>query len=263
MPQQLPMSHITKMIGGYEATIVVCALPVDQVRAMLRPDLELAEQQLTPPSTHPVVFGFGRHSNVHLIHLELLWNQGYLEQFVGVPFVRLKPGLWRGPNHANFYFLPRLFLDKFIPVLGGIVWWGLPKRLSRVSDDHRRYRVQSLWKRNDIISLDIESRSEPGKLEDFPHLAPIAEMIAQPLIGKSLAEFGPWVGSTFDWRWPHAAIWSVGATMQISRPFLPGLKPATYQLPGIGDDPLGAFGVRTNWEFSLPYLPSRVAPEGT
>jgi hypothetical protein len=261
MPRQLPMSHITKMIGGYEATICVVAMPEAQVKAMLRPDLELAPQQLTPPSTHPVIFGFGRHSDVHLIHLERLWNQGYLEQFVGVPFTRLKAGLLRGPNQANFYFLPRLFLDRYIPVLGGVLWWGLPKRLSKVSTDDRRYQVRSLSGQEDIISLDIMSRDDHGQYADFPHLAPIAEMISQPLLGKSLNEFGPWVGSTFDWRWPHAEIWSVEASMKISEPFLPGLKPAIYELPGIWDTPLGAFGVRTNWEYSLPYLPSRVAPD--
>jgi len=260
MPQKLPMSHITKMVGSYDATLGVCALPVDQVRAMLPPDLELAEQQLTPPSTHPVVFGFGRHEHVHFTHLEFLWNQGYLEQFTGVPFVRLKPGRGREPNRANFYFLPRLFLDKLTPVVGGVLWWGFPKRLSRISVDDRRYRVRSLLKQDDLISLDIASRSEPGRFGEFPYLAPIAETISQPLIGKTLADFGPWVGSTFDWRWHAAEIWSVDATIQIRQPYLPGLEPATYQLSGIGDAPLGAFGVRTNWELSLPYSPSKVAP---
>jgi len=103
------------MVGLYDAVLGIVALPADQVSLMLPPyHVVLAEQSVTPPSTHPVVFGFGRHHHVHLTHLEWLWDQSYYEFFCRRPLGQPPgPGVREGQPGSGL--LPAAPVSEQVP----------------------------------------------------------------------------------------------------------------------------------------------------
>jgi len=245
------------LAGRYDAIIGVLAMPTEQVTQLVPANaVQLATQDVTPAGTHPVVFGFGRHHDAHLVHLEWLYKQSYFEFFLGVPYVNVSVRGDGGVTTAPVYYLPRLFLDKFWAVAGGVWWWGFEKQLAQISREGDRYSVRGFLGNEDIISLQTGAMSPKGSLETFPYLYQLADMISQPLLTKVLARLGPWSTSMFDWDWNQAEIWSVEARMTIADAFLPGLTTGTFEFPGIKDVPLGAFRIRTSWTLSVPYSSS-------
>ena len=83
-------------------------------------------------------------------------------------------------TYAPVYYLPRLFLDKFWAVAGGVWWWGFEKQLAQISREGDRYSVRGFLGNEDIISLqtgakDVHSGTTGGASvneEDAGRLVP-------------------------------------------------------------------------------------------
>jgi hypothetical protein len=256
----LPKLTFTELAGRYDAVLCTLPLPASDVSQMLPPEhVRLAPQDVTPSETHPVVFGFGRHHHVHLTGLDWLYNQDYSEFFVGIPYVNLDTVVDGAGSPAPLYYLPRLFLDKFLAVAGGVWWWGFEKQLARISVQNQDYSVRGFLGNENLISMTTGARGPQETYDKFPNLVPVANMISLPLLTKVFSGVGPWAASTFDWHWNSAEIWSVEASMTIADAFLPELPTGTFDFQGIKDVSLGAFQLRTNWTLSLPYAPNLAA----
>ena len=254
-----PKLTFTELAGQYDAVIGILTLPNEQVSQMLPPnDVQLGVQEVTPPGTHPVLFLFGRHTNAHLAHFQWLYHEDYNEFIVGIPYVSLTTE-GSGVAQEPLYYLPRLLLDKFLAVAGGVWWWGFEKQLAQISQAGDLYSVRGHLGNEDLISLQTKTMGVQSELSAFPFLFPVADMVSQPLLTKVFARLGPWATSTFDWKWNQAAIWPVEARMTISDAFLPGLPTGAFDLDSIEDTYLGTFRIRTNWTLSLPYSPRLVA----
>src|SRR5262245_50573450 len=103
-------------VGTYQAATVLWSLPLAVAQALLPSGLELGPQQVAPPGEHPVLLMFGHHQGVrpNFLHVP---GMEYLEFLVAVPHVQWvqRTDPYRGP----FAFLPRLFLDRWLPTALG------------------------------------------------------------------------------------------------------------------------------------------------
>jgi hypothetical protein len=114
-------------VGDLAAAIALIAVPAPSAHAMLPKGLRLAPQSLTSGDQHPLLLVLGRQRNVRLA----LFSTGtdYLEFILAVPFVEhARQGRHpRGP----FGYLPRLFLDRRMPILAGRLLFAYDKAVRR------------------------------------------------------------------------------------------------------------------------------------
>jgi len=79
--------------------------------------MELGEQDVTEPGTHPVVLFFHDMFQLHTSVPSLLPNLTYREHSVNVPFVHVPAGGMNIPSPGPYQFMPTLYLDSFLAEL--------------------------------------------------------------------------------------------------------------------------------------------------
>jgi len=247
---------IIHMEGGYVSSFFVASWPTSVVQSLLPAGVELAPQTVAPPGEHPVFFGFGKQENATLTYFRWLpfFPLNYLELLVGIPAVRRKSfGIC--PYDEPYMYIARLYLNRFIPVLGGVLFWGFPKMLARMQRTPTHYAVETLKGGTPLISLDSTPTGPFIPALNNQSFAFLGGLLGQRLLQKSLEGHGPLLSATMTWRLANAELRPLDAKMTISESFLPGLPTGSFTSTGIDVNPLGAFELRTRWRLSLPYPP--------
>ncbi|MFO0756797.1 MAG: acetoacetate decarboxylase family protein [Byssovorax sp.] len=237
---------------------VTLALPSDTVRGMLPYGLDLGDQRLTPPGTHPVVLWFQIMLRAHMSVPTLLPSMTYLEHIFGVPFVYVTRGAIDRRTPGPAFFMARLYLDSLLATAGGVLWWGFAKQMAEMRLTARRFSVAQ--EGEPLISLDFEPRGPFRSLASFPRMAPIREIMRQPLVSQVPAAVGPFFAfSDFHRDVEGGEIRPLATVVQIDEQFLPGLPcgrfPAEMQAPGIDTSALGSYEIRSPWRQGLIYPP--------
>ncbi len=216
------------------------------VQAMLPGGLELGPQTLAPAGQHPICFMFCLQKDVRPPLLGL--GLKYLELILAVPFVQ-----WTHPTNSYrgpFIFMPRLYLDRWLPVILG--WfYGFAKVRARMSTAENYYRVRSLLRDRPIISGDFAPHGPIGPPSSFPHFEPVRDLFRQPFVAKSIV--GPFICSRFDFHLDDAHMQSIDATVHLTEAFVPGLAVGDFHVPGIDMTPVGAFYIQIPWTLSPPF----------
>jgi hypothetical protein len=246
------------MTGGYVASFFNCAWPLDTVRGLLPAGLDLAPQSVTAPDLHPVLMGFGRQENVTMEHLGWLpiFPMNYLEYFIGIPAVQRRGC---GPYHEPYLYMARLYLNSFLPVLGGVLFWGFPKELAVIKQGPGHFQVSTLRGQQPLISLESTATGDFSAALAHQNFAFVGGLLGQRLVEKSLDAHGPLLSATMTWDLAQAELRPLQATMEIASAFLPGLPTGRFEspTPGIDQNPMGAFELRTTWRLSLPFRPGK------
>ncbi|HYC53733.1 MAG TPA: hypothetical protein VEL28_02180 [Candidatus Binatia bacterium] len=159
--------------GHFAGTLALVSSPLQTAGSFLHPQWEPAAQEISPTSSHPLLFLLGRHSNVvgtapGFDRLPLSYN----EALVGVPYVRA-----RGGTHS-FFHMARLYLDRRWPTWMGMLF-GFDKNLRTVENGPGRFVVHerdggALWSAAIVDApgeVSAEVRQQVASIFELPFLS--------------------------------------------------------------------------------------------
>jgi hypothetical protein len=235
------------VLGTYAAWALLLGLPRSAAQAMLPAALEPGPQSYTPPGQHPILLMFGHHEGVRPDFLSIR-GMDYLEFLVAVPNVQwvntARP--YRGP----LAFLPRLYLDQWLPVVLGWVY-GFAKERGRLRAGADRYAVNSYLGNRPLIAGTFVPRGQPGPPPALPNFGALAGLFRMPFANKLTVE--PFLCCFQDFKLAEATVQAVAADVTIATAFLPQLPTGRFQVPGLDEAPLGAFRIRVPWALTPPF----------
>jgi hypothetical protein len=237
---------------------VTIALPTERVRGMLPEGLELGEQRLTPPGTHPVVLWFQVMLRAHMSVPTLLPSMTYLEHIFAVPHTFVTRGRVDRRTPGPYLFMARLYLDDLLATVGGVLWWGFAKEMAELRLGRRRFSVAQ--RGDTLISLRFEPQGELLPASRFPHFGAMRQIMRQPLVSQLPLGRGPFFAcSDFDRAVEEGRMRPLRTVVEVREPFVPGLPcarfPAEGAAPGIEVSPLGSYEIRSPWRQGLIYAP--------
>jgi hypothetical protein len=159
--------------------------------------------------------------------------------------------------------MPRLYLDRWLPIIGGVTFWGFAKEPASIRVTENSYRVTTpagepvaslFWK-------PANSKVRLGVPVDSPYFQIIRLILSQTLISRVPGAVGPFFAlSDFTRYWnfvipiPIETIVELG-TLRIPVQTRGGIALDTWD-PGIDTSVLGGFTALVPWRLSLPYLPA-------
>lgn len=238
---------------------VTLELPSERVRGLLPHGLTLGEQTVTRAGTHPVVLLCNEILRAHMTVPSALPSLSYREQSLGIPFCYVTDGRGQETEQGPFYYQPRLWLDSLLAMMGGVVYWGLTKRMARFQLDDNLFAVTSQQGRS-LSSVRSRPTGAALPVASYPFFAPIRQLHEQPLIMTAPFGMGPFfVCCNFDKAWDHGTLCPLETSTQIDESFVPGLQ--TGRFPehglrgGIDTSVVGSYELRLPWRLSLPYAP--------
>lgn len=252
--------QFVQLVGDGDIRCATLVLPTPQVRALLPWGLDLEPQTLTPPGTHPVVMFFQDMLRAHMTVPTLLPSMSYHEQVVGIPFVRCQTVA--GPVPGPFFYMPNLFLDDWLAILGGRLYWGFAKQYAQYEVTRGRYAARDAY--GPLVALDHEPTGRWRPASEMPNFEPWCRprtgIMCQPLIAMLPMGMGPlFVASDFEKHWPSAQVRPLTTRVHIHRSFVPALPTGAFPrhgpAPGLDRTVVGSFQVRARWRLTLPYLP--------
>lgn len=233
---------------------VTLELPIQDVRRMLPQGLGLSE--CFGASTHPVMLFFSDMFDVRL-SFPMAPSLNYHEMLVGIPNTRLLDHGSFFPTQAPFFYVPVLYLDDMIGVLGGKLYWGLAKKFARALVYDFDYAIESI-EGHRLASLHYlpqgESWSPVRERSDFE---PLRQILSQPLITQVPFGHGPGFACTdYDKAWTQARVRPIRATVKTSSLAVRGLPtrrfPETGEMFGFSPEHhLGCFELDTPFQASL------------
>jgi hypothetical protein len=238
---------------------VTVALPTERVNDFLPAGMELGEQSVSPPGTHPIILFFHDMFRAQMSIPTLLPNMTYHEHSVGVPFTYISRGGLTPGKPGPYYFMPRLHLDNFFATLGGVLFWGFAKHPGTFTVTGDRYSVADANDRP-ITTVTWRASGEHRPIAEYPNFEPVRQMLSQPIISMVPVALGPFfILSDFDKNWEVATVRPLETTMEVFVEYVPGFSggryPATGRSSGIDKSVLGSYELRAPWRLSLPYPP--------
>jgi hypothetical protein len=240
---------------------VTLAVPKERVQALLPSGLVLGEQTVTPAGTHPVIASFNDLSHARMSVPSLMPTLNYNEYTLGIPYSYIaRSGLNRN-SPGPYYYMPKLFLDSMLAVIGGVSFWGFRKVPASFNVDGERFAITDSGQA--LTSLSWTSAGALKPVSSYPNFEPIRSMLDQRLISQLPPLGGPiFVVSDFDRRWEAATLRPLETTLAIDSDFVPDCTSfAQYTVgrgttsPGIDKSVLGSYELVTPWRLSFPYLP--------
>lgn len=241
---------------------VTLSVPTALVTKLLPPGLALGAQGVTKPETHPVIVSYNELTRAQMSVPSLLPILNYYEYTLGIPYTFIARG---GLNHNSpgpYYFMPKLFLNSTLAVIGGVAFWGFHKTPARFNVGDEHFNILT-GQGEQLTSLEWEPSGDFMPIAGYPNFEPIREMLDQPLVSQVPPTSGPiFVVSDFDKRWDAARLRPLRTTLTIDEDFVHGCKsfaqctagPATTS-PGIDRNVLGSYELIAPWRLSMPYLP--------
>lgn len=241
---QIPRSLI-QGAGYYRCGAVVLPYPTQNINQLLPKELEMGEQTVTPPGTHPLLLLFGQHRDVHVDGVNI-FGLNYMETVVSVPYVR-----WRDTRRAfvgPLAYLRRMYLSELLPVLMGYPY-AFPKELARIQG-LPDYRVRSFLGDQPLLLGNFHPYGPATDAMSFPNFAGLVDLFRQPFVCN--IGFG-FVCSNMTFDTTRGAVRAADATVVIEREFVKGIIPGPTSLPGLDADPLGAFMFEAPWKITTPF----------
>jgi hypothetical protein len=262
-PASAPAWNYMSLNGNAHVRAQTLVLPSAVVASMLPRGMELGPQRLTPKGKHPLVLFFQDLSRMHMTIPTLLPRMTYNEQVVGIPFVRVVAGYeWVGPL-GPFFYMPNLYLNDFLPMIGGRLFWGFNKQFAPIEVNDHSWTVRGDDRR---VLISMKWRSPTGGWrtpEAFPHFAEFCQsesgIMNQPLVSMLPGYFQFFsVCSEFSKLWSHCRIRPIQSRVHIGEPFVEGLPTGSFPKAadwsaGIDAVRLGAFELQAPVRVSLPF----------
>jgi Acetoacetate decarboxylase (ADC) len=240
------------LYGTVEGRFAFLQAEVQFLQALLPPDLELAPQQYTPAGYHPLLLMFNKtqlHTNDNLERIAKEYNLGlnlnYNEFIVMLPYVQFKDASYN--KDAPYCFLPVLYLDSLLAVLGGRVFWEFNKELARFTTDGVEYRVASELTDTTLFYSTTYMSGVPVLDQQLGNFNAIAPILSLPVI-----EHGPYgyVSSIYSVAYQNQYI--TPGSIQIVNQSCKYFPSGALNIPSIETQQLGCFNL--NYDWSLTYI---------
>ena len=220
------------------------------LQTLLPDDLVLAPQSYSPPGQHPHLLMFNDtwlKSNLNLERIaaasDSILNLHYNEFIVMLPYVQFKepPYDEKGP----YCYLPVLYLDSLLAVLGGRLFWEFNKEMAQFTVDPGSFNVIAENGTNPLVSgvSLMAGFLQPDKsIANFQTIAPILEL---PVI-----EHGPYgyVSSVYKIFFENQDISPTG--LDVNNSSCQYMPPGLLTSPAITENPLGSFLLDYDWKLS-------------
>jgi hypothetical protein len=221
------------------------------VQSLLPPDLELAPQQFCPQGYHPLLLMFNythleSNSTLERIAQEykLGLNLNYNEFIVMLPFVQFKNS---AVNEGPYCFLPVLYLDSILAVLGGRIFWEFNKVLARFNTIGVNFNVLSELTNSALFTTEFGVEGAPVLDSKLPNFESIIPILSLPVLEYGLYGY---VTSIYTVEYENQMIIpSVMNLNNISCKYMPG---GLLSSPSILQNVLGCFNLTYNW--TLTYI---------
>jgi hypothetical protein len=242
-----------EVAGQYRTHFVPWSLHRQSLTRLLPDMLELAPQCLVSGDRHPVLLSFGRQERVFPL-VQSDKGMAYFEFIVAVPYLQWKSHVqcYRGP----FVYLPRLYLDQWLPMILGWLC-GFAKERAYVISGENEYHITSYSERVTLISASFAPCGKTGTPDEFAGFGDLREIFAQPLVTHT-----PVGSMCLDFRWhlEQARVQAIAADVRIEWAFLPGMEVEEFRVDGIDKCAMGAFYLDVPWTLSRPFRPSSIRP---
>lgn len=229
-------------------------IEIDSVfaQSLLASDLELAPQTFTPSGKHPLLLLFNRthlEPNFKLERIAKEYNLGieldYNEFIVMLPYVQFKNSNYN--SGAPYCFLPVLYLDSLLAVLGGRMFWEFNKELARFDIAGYNFNVSSEILDSPIFTTEFLLEGQPVLESDLQNFNAIIPILKLPVI-----EHGPYgyVSSIYTVEYENQFISPTSINLNnISCKYMPK---GAINSPSILQSALGCFALDYNW--TLTYI---------
>jgi hypothetical protein len=240
---------------------VTLELPSDRVARLLPPGIELGPQDVTAPGTHPVIISFNELSRVRTTMPSLMPTLSYREYTFGIPYSYATRGMMTARSLGPFYYMPRLFLDSFLAVMGGVMFWGYAKQSAEFADTDTSCSIRSTDD-EPLTELTWTPAGDYADVDAYENFAPVRRMLDQPLISMLPPGIGTLpVIADFEKQWSQARLRPIETSLAVNSEFLEGFTPGNYppgskaMAPGIDRSVLGSYEYYAPWRLSMPYSP--------
>ena len=210
----------------FNGHIAVWSWPAEEVRQLLAPGLELADQPFEASigkDHHPVVFAYGEQTRGANFFAGIPIRSGlaYHEAGMFVPFVR-KRGHVGTPRTA----VPRMYADFFPPVWHDEAYYGFGKQLVEFREEGA-LRLCLSADGCPLLDLAVEPRGpwQPAVSCTDPVLALIQAAATLPVVGRM--KDGSFVGSHFLWDFRPATLRAADSTVELAAGVVDRVKART------------------------------------
>ena len=221
------------------------------LQTLLPPDIELAPQNYAPLGMHPLLLMFNDtwlQSNTNLERIAKEFNielkLHYNEFIVMLPYVQFKDSKYN--EGGPWCFLPVLYLDSLLAVLGGRIFWEFNKELARFDTLGGIFNVTSEITGEPLFSTAFPlTGGTPIVGSSQPNYVDIMPILKLPVLEHG--RYG-YVTSVYTINYETAVITPQGANLTNKNcRYLP---PGDLQVPAITQNPMGCFYMSYNWSLS-------------
>ena len=222
----------------------------DFVQGLLPADLVLSSQQYTPEGQHPLLLMFNdtwlkTNPNLEKIATasDAVLNLHYDEFIVMLPYVQFKEPQYNGKG--PYCYLPVLYLDSILAVLGGRIFWEFNKEMADFDVQPTTFTVMEEGGTNMILSGLILFSGFLQPDHSVPNFEKIAPILQLPVIEHGLYGY---VSSVYKIFFENQDIAAAGVDVtNTSCQFMP---PGLISSPAITENPLGSFYMDYDWKLS-------------
>lgn len=245
------VSQAEPLFGRCNGRFSLISVTSDFAQGLLPPDLQLAPQNYMPEGQHPILLMFNDtwlHSNPFLEriakdnHLDL--NLHYNEFIVMLPYVEFRNEPYK--SEGSFCFLPVLYLDSLMAVLGGRIFWEFNKEMAHFSIEGSHFNVSHEITRQNYFKsqFSLSGMAVLGNtISNFESIAPILNL---PVL--EYGELG-YVTSIYKVNYQNEYI--IPFDLQLTNHSSPYLPKISFNSPSILTQPMGSFSMQYEW--SLTY----------
>ena len=248
--QRLELLQKYPLEGHCQGRFAFFSAASDFLQSLLPDDLVLAPQQYTPEGQHPLLLMFNDtwlKSNLNLERIaaasDSVLNLHYNEFIVMLPYVQFKEPQYN--DKGPYCYLPVLYLDSVLAVLGGRLFWEFNKQMAGFTVDAGSFTVTEENTNNTLVSgLSLMAGFlQPDKsIANFQTIAPILQL---PVI-----EHGPYgyVSSVYKIFFENQNIAPTG--LDVTNSSCQFMPPGLMTSPAITENPLGSFLLDYDWKLS-------------
>jgi hypothetical protein len=239
------------LIGSCRGNFAFTIIDASLLQALLPSGLTLAEQPFAPEGQHPLLLMFNEthlESNSYLnsfiesSNTEL--NLNYNEFIVMLPFVQFKDNALN--TDGPYCYLPVLYLDSLLAVLGGRIFWEFNKIMARFDVSPTNFSVGTEIMNHPLFNADFSVAGDPVIGTSLPNFQDIIPILKLPVI-----EHGVYGYVASEYKIAYNGVEIIPVNTSITNNSCKYLPFRTVQVPGIQQDPMGAFSMTYNWELSF------------
>jgi hypothetical protein len=248
--QRLELLQKYPLEGHCLGRFAFCSVASAFLQSLLPDDLVLASQPYTPTGEHPLLLMFNNtwlKSNPNLKRIatesNVALSLNYFEYIVMLPYVKFKEPPYN--NKGPYCYLPILYLNSLLAVMGGRIFWEFNKQMAGFSVQPLLFSVTAETDGTPLLSgaTPIMGILQPDT--SIPNFQAITPMLQLPVIEHGLYGY---VSSVYKIFFENIDI--APAAIDVSNSACHFMPPGVISSPAITENPLGSFHMDYNWKLS-------------